>query len=44
MDGQLVLDGPPSEVFTPEALSRVFGLEMISLTDPRSGRPLPFPA
>lgn len=44
MEGQLVLDGPPSEVFTPEALSRVFGLEMISLTDPRSGRPLPFPA
>lgn len=44
MGGRVVLDGPPSEVFTPEALSNVFGLGMVSLTDPRTGRPLPFPA
>ncbi len=44
VDGRVALDGAPSEVFTPEALSGVFGLEMVSLADPRSGRPLPFPA
>lgn len=43
-DGEIVLDGPPAEVFTPEALERVFGLEMVTLADPATGRPLPFPA
>jgi len=43
-DGRLVLDGPPSEALTPGALSEVFGLEMVAVTDPRTGRPLPFPA
>ena len=43
-EGEIVLDGPPSEVFTPEGLERLYGLEMVMLTDPRTGRPLPFPA
>lgn len=43
-DGRLVLDGPPGEALTPGALSEVFGLEMVAVTDPRTGRPLPFPA
>lgn len=43
-DGEIVLDGPPAEVFTPESLERVFGLGMVTLTDPATGRPLPFPA
>jgi len=44
VEGRLVLDGAPSEVFTPKALSGVFGVDMVTLTDPRTGRPLPFPA
>jgi len=44
VDGRIALDGPPSEVFTPDALSGVFGVNMVTLTDPRTGRPLPFPA
>lgn len=43
-DGRVVMDGPPSEVLTPEALTRLFGLEMVALADPRTGHPLPFPA
>jgi len=43
-DGKIALDGAPSEVLTPDALSRVFGLDMVALSDPRTGRPLPFPA
>lgn len=44
MEGRIVLDGAPQEVLTPEALSGVFGVEMAALPDPRTGRPLPFPA
>jgi len=42
--GTVAFDGAPEEVFTPEVLQAVFGLEMVALSDPRTGRPLPFPA
>ncbi|MGE3960361.1 MAG: ABC transporter ATP-binding protein [Dehalococcoidia bacterium] len=42
--GRVALDGAPSDVLTPEALSGLFGLAMLAVTDPRTGRPLPFPA
>jgi len=42
--GRVVLDGPPDEVLRAEAVGEVFGLAMTALTDPRTGRPLPFPA
>lgn len=44
VDGEIALDGPPETVFTPEALQRLYGIGMVTLTDPRTGRPLPFPA
>jgi iron complex transport system ATP-binding protein len=42
--GRVVLDGTPEEVLRADALGEVFGLQLIALTDPRTGRPLPFPA
>ena len=42
--GRVVLDGAPVDVLTPVDLQRVFGIEMTALPDPRTGRPLPFPA
>jgi len=44
VDGEVALDGPPETVFTPDALQRLYGIGMVTLTDPRTGRPLPFPA
>lgn len=38
-DGQLVADGPPEAVITPQILSRVYGLHLPVVPNPRSGRP-----
>ena len=42
--GRVAFDGAPADVLTPDSLSQLFGLEMLALVDPRTGRPLPFPA
>ena len=42
-EGQVAFDGPPAEVFQPEALERVFGWRMIVLRDPDTGMPVPIP-
>ena len=41
--GRVEFDGPPAVAFTPEALERVFGVPMMVLSDPETGRPIPLP-
>ena len=42
-DGRIVTQGPPTDVFTAEMLSDVFGLEADILSDPRTGLPIVVP-
>jgi iron complex transport system ATP-binding protein len=42
-EGRIVTQGPPTEVFTTEMLSDVFGLEAEILADPRTGLPIVIP-
>jgi len=42
-DGRIVTQGPPTDVFTAEMLSDVFGLEAEILSDPRTGLPIVVP-
>lgn len=42
-DGAVVAQGAPTEVITPELLSRVFGLDAVVTDDPVSDRPLIVP-
>jgi iron complex transport system ATP-binding protein len=42
-EGRIVTQGSPSEVFTTEMLSDVFGLEAEILPDPRTGLPIVVP-
>ncbi len=41
--GDVCFDGRPRDVFTADALERVFRVPMIVLTDPVSGLPIPVP-
>ena len=41
--GEVVLKGPPREVFTEALLADVFGLRADVLDDPRSGLPVVVP-
>ena len=42
-DGVITCQGTPAEVFTPEILLEVFGLEADVLSDPRTGLPIVVP-
>lgn len=42
-DGQVALTGRPHEVFTPSALSEIFGLEADVIEDPSQGHPVILP-
>jgi iron complex transport system ATP-binding protein len=42
-EGRIVTQGSPTEVFTTEMLSDVFGLEAEILPDPRTGLPIVVP-
>lgn len=42
-DGELVAQGPPAEVVTPELIDRVFGLRCRIIDDPESHTPLVVP-
>ena len=42
-DGEVVSDGPPGEVLTPELLRSCFGVEASVVTDPRTNSPMCIP-
>lgn len=42
-DGRIAAEGPPGEVLTPENVRAVFGVEVITLTDPDSDAPICLP-
>jgi iron complex transport system ATP-binding protein len=42
-EGQIVRNGPPAAVITPETVRTVFGVEADIVTDPRTGTPLCIP-
>ncbi len=42
-DGRVAFDGTPEEVLQPAVLEPVFGIEMLVIADPATGRPLPLP-
>lgn len=39
-DGQIVAEGPPADVVTPELVRAVFGLEALVIPDPATGTPM----
>lgn len=43
LDGEVVADGPPTEVLTPGLLRECFGVEASVLQDPRTGTPMCIP-
>ena len=42
-DGEIVADGPPSEVLTPELLDFLFGVHAHIISDPETGKPVCLP-
>lgn len=38
--GQIIAEGPPSEIVTPELVERLYGVQCTLLKDPHSGTPL----
>ncbi|WP_433206370.1 ABC transporter ATP-binding protein [Dactylosporangium sp. CS-047395] len=42
-DGRIVAQGSPADVFTPELLATVFGLQALVVPDPATGTPLVVP-
>jgi iron complex transport system ATP-binding protein len=42
--GRVAFDGTPAEVLTAATLEAVFGVAMMVIEDPATGRPLPLPA
>jgi iron complex transport system ATP-binding protein len=42
-DGQVVAEGPPAHVVTPEVIEEVFGVSATVLVDPASGAPVVIP-
>ncbi|WP_433047052.1 ABC transporter ATP-binding protein [Dactylosporangium sp. CS-033363] len=42
-DGRIVAQGTPADVFTPELLATVFGLQALVIPDPATGTPLVVP-
>ena len=42
-DGRIAAEGPPGEVLTPENVRAVFGVEVVTLTDPDSDAPICLP-
>jgi iron complex transport system ATP-binding protein len=42
-DGEIVAEGSPGEVVTPELLREVFSVEATILADPRTGTPVIVP-
>ena len=43
-DGRVAFDGTPDQVLQPAVLEPVFGIAMLVIPDPATGRPLPLPA
>ena len=43
VDGTILADGESEEIMTAELISRVFNVECLSVTDPKTGRVLPVP-